>query len=326
MVVGGDPDSRGVVASCSYEARKFGIRSAMSSRSASRICPQLIFVKPHFSLYKAVSRDIRNIFLSVTDLVEPLSLDEAYLDVTVNKLNEPSGTRAAEHIRQRIKNELHLTASAGVGPNKFIAKVASDFRKPNGLTVVPPSQVDGFVKVLKVERMWGVGPVTAQKLHDRGIRTAADLRERTKNELESWLGKFGPFLHELAFGRDERPVSPDEDPKSRGAETTFEEDQTSISILTQTVFELSQDVSRSLKKLGKKGRTVVLKVKYSDFTLITRSRTLPLPIAETSEINDIARQLFEATELGKRPARLVGVSVSNFPTLNDPQQLSLLPD
>lgn len=326
VVVGGDPNGRGVVASASYEARRFGVRSAMSSRRAAKLCPQAIFVRPHFPLYKAVSKQIRAIFLDTTDLVEPLSLDEAYLDVTTNKLGEVSGTRVAEYIRRRIRSELHLTASAGVAPNKFLAKVASDFRKPDGLTVIPPAKVDAFVRTLPVERLWGVGPVTAEKLHAMGIKMAADLRSRSKLEMEKAFGKFGHFLVDLSFGIDHRPVSNEFDPKSRGAETTFEDDETSIPFLTRTVEELSEEVGESLVKIGRQGKTVVLKVKYDDFQLITRSRTLEEFTSDKTVIARVARDLFSVTEIGRRPVRLLGVSVSNFPAPNDPQQLTLLPD
>lgn len=326
VVVGGTPESRGVVASASYEARRYGVRSAMSSRRATQLCPHAIFLRPNFTLYKSVSRAIRNIFLDVTDLVEPLSLDEAYLDVTSNKLNEASATRVAEHIRRRIRQELSLTASAGVGPNKFIAKVASDYRKPDGLTVIPPSKVDAFVLQLPIERLWGVGPATAERLRAKGIKTIPDLRAKSKLELEKSFGKFGHFLHDLAFGRDNREVCPDSDPKSRGSETTFAEDHLDLPFLKETIADLALDVAESLRKIGKRGRTVVLKVKYGDFTLVTRSRTLPREIDDIEMITSTAVDLLSQTEAGRRPIRLLGVSVSGFPDPNKVRQLSLLPD
>lgn len=216
IVVGGSPDGRGVVASCSYEARKFGVRSAMSCRKALRLCPKVIFVRCDFSKYKTVSRQIREIFHSITDLVEPLSLDEAYLDVTQNKLNEPYATKLAVHIRERIRNELHLTASAGVGPNKFIAKVASDYKKPDGLCVVTPEKAKAFVAALPVERLWGVGPATAKKLHERGLKTALDIRNNAKEDLVRWFSGFGAFLHDLSNAIDNRAVCPYREPKKIG--------------------------------------------------------------------------------------------------------------
>ncbi len=310
LIVGGSPEHRGVVASCSYEARKFGIRSAMSTRRAYGLCPNAMLVRPRMERYKEVSREIRAIFLSATDLVEPLSLDEAYLDVTSNKFNEPSATRIAQRIREEIRTKLNLTASAGVGPNKFIAKVASDIRKPNGLFVIPPQKAREFIEKLPIERFWGVGPATAKKLKERGIHTGADLGAQTPATLHSWLGRFGLFLHGLSQGEDSRQVRTDREPKSRGSETTFNDDVTSLPELEKTIGELSDDVAESLKRLGRGSRTVVLKVKYADFSLVTRTRTLG---EETSDRELIARTacdlLRTSTDAGQTPIRLLGVSV-----------------
>lgn len=310
VIVGGTPDHRGVVASASYEARKFGVRSAMSSRRAAGLCPGAIFVRPRMEKYKEVSRELRAIFHGVTDRVEPLSLDEAYLDVTENKLGEPSATRLAKLLRQQIQTQLRLTASAGVGPNKFIAKVASDIRKPNGLTVIPPDRVPDFIATLPVERFWGVGPATAKKLHAKEIRTGADLRRQRPADLHRWFGGFGLFLHDLSQGIDSREVCSHREAKSRGSETTFEKDMWDSGELEKTARELAEDVAQSLERLGRGSRTVVLKVKYADFSSITRTRTLD---TDTRDKDVIARTAIEllrsATDAGRTPIRLLGVSV-----------------
>lgn len=323
IVVGGSPEGRGVVASCSYEARKFGVRSAMSARKAMRLCPQVVFVRPDFAKYKTVSREIRAIFFSVTDLVEPLSLDEAYLDVTTNKLNEPLATKLAVHIRGRIRTELGLTASAGVGPNKFIAKVASDYKKPDGLCVVPPEKAMDFVAALPVERLWGVGPATAKKLHERGLKSALDIRNSAKEDLVRWFGGFGAFLHGLSNGQDDRAVCNDREPKSRGSETTFDKDVVDIKTLRETLAELAADVSGSLVKLNRPAATVTVKIRYSDFSTITRSRTLTKGTTETAVILTTAQELLAKSEAGRRPIRLLGISCGNLAGDEETDQLSL---
>ncbi len=319
IVVGGTPEGRGVVAAASYEARKFGIRSAMSAHRALQQCPDLIFIRPDFKRYKEVSRQIQAIFLDMTDLVEPLSLDEAYLDVTTNKMAEPLATKIAQLVRARIKEELKLTASAGVGPNKFIAKIASDLRKPDGLVVIPPDKVFDFVATLAVEKLWGVGPATAKKLHERGIRKAGDIRNFPLVQMESWFGRFGHFLHHLANGIDDREVSRDREPKSSGSETTFPEDVTDADQLKGVLKELSDDVSSSLKRMERIARTVVIKVRYSDFTTVTRSRTPLAAVIEADAILALASSLLESTDAGKRPVRLVGVSATNLVDPNAPK-------
>lgn len=324
VLVGGDPSSRGVVASASYEARRFGVRSAMASRAAMRVCPKAVIVRPDFAKYKEVSRQIRSIFFDFTDLVEPLSLDEAYLDVTQNKIGESSATKIAESIRARIRNELNLTASAGVAPNKFLAKLASDIKKPDGLYVIPPHRVEEFLLKLPVERLWGVGPATTKKLAEHGILTTADIRIRKKEDMLRLMGKFGAFLHGLAFGEDNREVHSHREPKSRGSETTFENDVLDIQLLEKTVHELSDDVSESLKRLSRKAMTVTVKLRYSDFSTITRSRTSPLGIDGTECLAKMAKELLlSSTEAGKRPVRLVGVSASHFIDPDQPEQLLL---
>jgi DNA polymerase-4 len=324
VVVGGNPESRGVVCSASYEARRFGIRSAMASRMAARLCPQAVFVRPDFSKYKEASRRIREIFYDVTDLVEPLSLDEAYLDVTQNKLNEVSATRIAQGIRKRIQDELGLTASAGVAPNKFLSKIASDLNKPNGLFVIPPERVNAFVEKLPVEKLWGVGPATAKRLNALGIFTTEDLRKRPKAVLIKEVGSFGGFLHSLAFGEDPREVHPHREPKSSGSETTFENDIQDLAVLSETIRELSDDVARSLIRIARRGQTITLKLRYADFKTITRSRTLPRPCADVETISATACDLMNtATDAGRRPVRLVGVTMSHLVDESHPEQLLL---
>lgn len=322
LVVGGDPQSRGVVASASYEARKFGIKSAMSSALAQRICPQVIFVKPRISYYVEISRQIRAIFDSVTPLVEPLSLDEAYLDVTENYLNEPLASRVARYIKNRIYEELKLTASAGVGPNKFIAKIASDLNKPNGLVVIPPEMVASFVEMLPVERLWGVGPATMKKLHENGFWTTKDIREKTHGDLEALLGSYGVFLFNLAQGVDSRRVEVDRESKSCGSERTFERDILDLDLLESKLRKLIEEVVDELNRLGRPGKTVTIKLRYSDFHTITRSRTAGAYLKDIESIFRIASDLLRAnTEAGEKPVRLIGISVSNLRKENEPEQL-----
>ncbi len=324
VVVGGSPQSRAVVCSASYEARRFGVKSAMSCARAARLCPTAVFLPPRFSAYVATSRQIREIFLACTPLVEPLSLDEAYLDVTENLLGEPSATRIAQSCKARIRDELQLTASAGVGPNKFIAKVASDLRKPDGLVVVPPEKVAAFVERLDVERLWGVGPKTARRLRERGFATTADIRAAGLAALETAVGSFAPWLWELAHGRDDRPVQPHHERKSLGSETTLSEDSLDLAMLARLVAQLAWEVADGLDRTDAPARTVTLKVKYADFKLCTRSRSPATPVREALEIAEIAVDLLRtATEAGRRPVRLVGVSLHGFGERAQGRQLAL---
>jgi DNA polymerase-4 len=274
VVVGGDPQGRGVVAAASYEARRFGIRSAMACARAARLCPEAVFVRPRIDRYKEVSAQLRGIFHDVTPLVEPLSLDEAYLDVTTNHLDEPLAGRVAIHIKRRIRDEIGLTASAGVGPNKLVAKVASDLEKPDGLVIIPPAQVSDFIAALSVDRLWSVGPATAGKLRAMGLHTARDIRRIEARELERTLGRHGLFIHRLAHGDDPRRVEPDRTARSRSAETTFPGDVREIDHLLDTVDRLAKRVAEALTRLGRPGRTISVKVRYADFSTITRSTTL----------------------------------------------------
>jgi DNA polymerase-4 len=324
VVVGGSPDGRGVVASASYEARRHGVRSAMSAAKAYRLCPQAVFVRPNFARYKEASNRIHEVFEEVTDRIEPLSLDEAYLDVTSNKLGEPLARKLAAWIKARIREKTGLTASAGVGPNKFIAKIASDLRKPDGLVVVPPERVLEFVAKLPVERFWGVGPATARTLHELGLFTAADIRARPLEELEKSLGKFGAFLHHLSYGRDDREVESEWEPKSSGTETTFEKDVLDVHFLSDTLEDQADDIVHHLRKIDRRGKTITLKLRYSDFSTITRSRTLWRYTDEAPLIAETARSLLTgATEAGRRPVRLIGISVSGLIHPGEPEQLWL---
>lgn len=324
VVVGGSPQSRAVVCSASYEARKFGVRSAMSCAQAARLCPQAVFVPPRFSLYSGASEQIHRIFRDYTELVEPLSLDEAYLDVSVNKKNEPWARTIAVQIKERIRRELGLSASAGVAPNKFIAKIASDLKKPDGLVVVPPEKVLEFVAGLRVEKFWGVGPKTAERLRQAGLETALDIRARSREQMTELLGSFGEFLWELSWGRDERGVDPEWDPKSRGSERTFERDLTDTVKLEEWIETLAQEVASELKELKRPGKTISVKIKYSDFQTITRSQTLHRGTAEDKTIAEIARDLlYRDTEVGSRPVRLIGVSVSGLVDPGQAEQLWL---
>lgn len=324
VCVGGDPGGRGVVAAASYEARRFGIRSAMPCREAYRRCPDAIFIPPRIGHYAEVGQQIRAIFHEVTDLVEPLSLDEAYLDVTTNHLDEPLASKVARWIKSRIRGELNLVASAGVGPNKFIAKIASDLRKPDGLVIIPPERVAAFVETLSVAKLWGVGPATRERLAGWGIRTAGDLRRRPLSEMVERMGKHGAFLHGLAHGIDPRRVTPTRAPKSRGSERTFAEDVRDIDVLLGSLQSQCDRVAKSLVKMDRDARTVTLKLRYEDFTTVTRSRTVETPFRAARQIETIASALLlSQTEAGTRPVRLIGVSVSGFRGETEPAQLLL---
>ena len=303
---------RSVVCAASYEARTFGIRSAMPAITAERLCPQAVFVPPDFTRYKAVSRAVREIFQRHTDLIEPLSLDEAYLDVTENKIGLPTATRVAIAIRQQIRDELALTASAGVAPNKFLAKIASDWRKPDGLFVIQPKDLDSFLPPLPVGRIPGVGKVTELRLKQLGIETMGDVRALEQATLEAWLGKFGVRLHELARGIDHSPVTPDRAVKSISAEDTVEQD-IPLSQTTDLIRRLAEKVWLASRRDTRTARTVVLKLKTKEFNLHTRSHTPPEPPCSCEEFTAIALSLRERLGFGEeRLFRLVGVGLSNF--------------
>jgi DNA polymerase-4 len=303
---------RSVVCAASYEARRFGVRSAMPAMRAERLCPEAVFIPPDFVRYRAVSRQSREIFGRYTDLIEPLSLDEAYLDVTENKAGLPTATKVAIAIRQAIREELHLTASAGVAPNKFLAKIASDWRKPDGLFVIQPEEVDAFLPSLPVERLPGVGRVTAQRLANLGIRIVGDVRAMAAGAIERQFGRHGQRLHELAFGIDESRVVPDRPTKSISAEDTFARD-IALDETEEAIRRLAEKVWTASRRESRIARTVVLKLKTAEFQILTRSLTPAEPVASCEELIGIALMLKGRVELGPAQRfRLVGVGLSNF--------------
>lgn len=304
--------NRSVVCAASYEARRFGVRSAMPAIRAARLCPEAIFIPPDFTRYRAVSRLVREIFKQHTDLVEPLSLDEAYLDVTENKTGLPSATRVAATIREQIRQDLNLTASAGVAPNKFLAKIASDWRKPDGLFVIQPDEIDTFLSPLSVGRLPGVGKVTGEKLEKLGIVTVKDLRGLDSPTLEGHLGRYGLRLFELARGLDNSAVVPDRPTKSMSAEDTFEHD-VPLAETEPMIRRLAEKIWSASRKESRIARTVVLKLKTSEFNILTRSHTPCSPPSSCEELTTIALSLRERVDLSPRQRyRLVGVCLSNF--------------
>jgi DNA polymerase IV len=324
VAVGGSRE-RGVVAAASYEARKFGVRSAMPSVTARRKCPDLIFVKPRFEVYKEVSLQIRAIFAEYTPIIEPLSLDEAYLDVTENLQGIASATEIAERIKTKIRAETQLTASAGVSYNKFLAKLASDYRKPDGLFVITPAMGPSFVETLPVERFHGVGPATAAKMSRLGIFTALDLRAKDEAFLQAHFGKAGPHFYCICRGIDPRPVRANRVRKSVGAENTFPRDLTSLDDMRAELGLLVDKVWRYCESTGVRARTVTLKVKFADFRIITRSRSSVAPIADLSTLASISTELLAAQCPVPKGVRLLGVSLSSLSddAENDDQQMAL---
>jgi len=313
VIVGGDPDHRGVVAACSYEARTFGIHSAMPSARARRLCPHAIFLPPRFREYQDVSNRIMEIFLDYTDCVEPLSLDEAFLDVTVNRRHMDSATAMAREIRARIVRDTELTASAGVSYNKFLAKAASDHHKPDGITVIPPGKALAFIADLPIRKFYGVGKVTEHRMLSLGIRTGSDLMEVSLENMIKWFGKNGEFFYHIARGYDPRPVVPERERKSLGKEITLPEDTDDLERMASIVSRLSANVSLLLRSEGLSGRTITLKMKYHDFQCITRSTTLSRSVDDADTIASRSLALLRDTEAGNRKVRLLGVSVSHFP-------------
>jgi len=319
VAVGGQPDKRGVVAAASYEARKFGVRSALSMAKAVRLCPSLVIVPPDGAKYRAVSQQVFGILRSVTPLVEPLSLDEAYLDVTENAWQERLGMTVARRIKEEIRSATGLTASAGVAPNKFLAKIASGWQKPDGLTVVAPERVEQFLQALPVDALWGVGPVTARKLRDRGIARLVDVRTVDPERLREAVGSLADWLQQLAHGIDNRPVVSEYEPQSSGSENTFANDLTDLNEIRNEVADMARAAAAWLVRRELYARTVTLKVRYNDFTTITRSHTEP-PTREEDAIVGRAVALLEKTDAGERPVRLLGVSVHNLgDTLDAPK-------
>ena len=316
LAVGGQPNRRGVVAAASYEARTFGVHSAMSMSKAVRLCPDLVIVPPDFARYKAASTLIFGIYRDVTPLVEPLSLDEAYLDVTENAWGEPLATEVAKRLKQRVLEETRLTASAGVAPNKFLAKIASGWKKPDGLTVIHPDRVEPFLKQLPVDALWGVGPVTARKLRARGIERVVDVRGVDPQRLRDTVGSLAEWLIQLAHGVDDRPVTPNREAKSSGSENTYPEDLIDLATIRQEIAEMAAHAVGWLARRQLLARTVTIKVRYADFTTITRSHTAA-PTRDESDLTARAVQLVGKTEAGRRSIRLLGVSVHNFCTEDD---------
>ncbi len=323
VIVGGDPKSRGVVSTCSYEARKFGVHSAMSCAQAFKLCPKGVFVRPHFEKYSKASDTIHSIFNKYTDLVESVSLDEAYLDVTVNKLKMEDPAALAGLIKQHILAATKLTASAGVSVNLFLAKVASDLEKPNGLTVIGPERIESLMLSLPVRKIPGVGPKTEAQLHALKIKTCGDIQRMGLRKLTAHFGNSGPWLLERARGESDREVDPFQERKQISVETTFQKDILKIEQLEKVVEEFAQEVFYDLAQNGKQGVTVTLKVKYHDFEQITRSRTVRKPLQSAAQISEIACELLYAKTLaGKKAVRLIGVGVSGFdakPDLSDSQ-------
>ena len=307
LAVGGSPESRGVVAAASYEARKYGVRSAMPMARALRLCPELVIVPPDFARYREASEKVMAILHSATPLVEPLSLDEAYLDVTENRWGEPLAMNVALRIKETIRNELELTASAGVAPNKFLAKIASGWQKPDGLTVIAPERVETFLQKLPVEALWGVGPVTAKKLRAIGIERLVDIRTADKALLANAVGSLAEWLVELSHGRDNRPVEPNRETKSVSCETTYAKDLTDLREINQQIQLLAEDVAGELRRKGLRARTVTIKVRYNNFSTVTRSHTTEYFTDSRPDLVNRAQMLLERTDAGARPVRLLGV-------------------
>jgi DNA polymerase-4 len=307
----GHSGARGVVCTASYEARKFGVHSAMPSLTAKYKCAQLIFVPPRFEVYQEVSGQIREIFLEYTDMVEPLSLDEAFLDVTENHKHNPSASLIAQEIRQKIFEKTGLTASAGVSINKFLAKVASDYRKPDGLFVILPEHAEKFVESLNIEQFYGVGKVTAQKMHQYHILTGYDLKQRSEPELAKLFGKLGHTLYRNARGIDDREVQPNRIIKSVSTETTFPTDKNNRILLTVELYHLAKEVIERMNAEKFYGKTITLKVKYADFKIVTKSKTLPHKITGFQVLWTVAQEIMKLTDLSQQPVRLLGLGVSN---------------
>ncbi len=319
LVIGGSPQSRAVVCTASYAARKFGVKSAMPCSQAARLCPDAIFMAPNFSKYYAVSQQIRAIFQEYTDRIEPLSLDEAYLDVTHNK-HGLYATRLAKMIQEQIYDELRLTGSAGVAPNKLLAKIASDINKPRGLTVVLPEQALRFMENLPLRRIHGIGPASEKRLNQAGLYYCRDVWQRNPDELERTLGNMGRWIWERSQGLDDRPVEVERERKSLGKEDTFATDILDLDLLHYELRVLCKQVSEALQRRGLRGKTVTVKCKYADFHQVTRSRSLAAPTDEAALIENIACELLKQTEAGHRRVRLLGVSLANF---EQPEELPL---
>jgi DNA polymerase-4 len=312
LIVGGAPDKRGVVAACSYEARKFGIHSAMPSSRAYRLCPQAIFQKPRFDVYRQVSGEIGEVFKQYTDKIEPLSLDEAYLDVTNSELHQGSATLIARSIKQDIKNKTNLTASAGVSYNKFLAKIASDMDKPDGLFVIKPEQGAAFIEQLPIGKFYGIGKATEAKMLALDIQTGLQLKQWSREKLVSRFGKAGNYYFDIAQGIDNRPVISTRIRKSLGTETTFENDLGDKQQMLIVLNDLAQKVVQSMLRRNLHAKTLTIKVKYADFTQVTRSQTLEDGFTDYKTISPLLPLLLNKTDAGDKKVRLLGVTTSNF--------------
>ncbi len=312
VAVGGS-SQRGVVAAASYEARKFGVYSAMPSVIAFRKCPQIVFVKPRFDVYGKVSQQIREIFRDYTDLVEPLSLDEAYLDVTTNKKGMPSATLIAREIKERIKEKTQLNASAGISINKFLAKIASDQDKPDGLFLIAPNKAEAFIDNLAISKFHGIGKVTAKKMHNLGIMRGCDLKKWDLSRLVQVFGKAGKYYYNICRANDQREVNPNRLRKSVGAEDTFETDLQTFEEMMNELNKIGEVVFNRVKKSEAFGRTLTLKLKYSDFKQITRSKTLNQPFDSLELMMGVTKELLRQCDLEANPVRLLGLTISNLP-------------
>ena len=312
VAVGGRPQSRGVVAAASYEARTFGVRSAMPMARAVRLCPELVIVPPDFERYRQVSAQVMEILRACTPLVEPLSLDEAYLDVTENLWGEPLGSRVAKRLKNEILEQTGLTASAGVAPNKFLAKIASGYRKPDGLTVISPDRVESFLQELPVEALWGVGPVTAKKLRAVGIEKLVQVRTVDMDLLRHTVGSLADWLRQLSHGDDPRPVVPDRESKSSSTENTYAEDLTELEQIRAELDRMARENAEWLERRRLTARTITIKVRYADFKTVTRSHTLSVATDDPDVIASWAVELMARTEAGRRPVRLLGVRVQGL--------------
>ncbi|HET7297282.1 MAG TPA: DNA polymerase IV [Burkholderiales bacterium] len=312
VAVGGRPQARGVVAAASYEARAFGVRSAMPMARALRLCPELMIVSPDFERYRRVSSQVMAILRACTPLVEPLSLDEAYLDVTENAWGEEFGSRVARRLKQQIVEETGLTASAGVAPNKFLAKIASGYRKPDGLTVISPERVESFLQELPVEALWGVGPVTARKLRGLGIERLVQIRTADVQLLRDTVGSLADWLRQLSQGDDPRPVVPDRESKSSSTENTYAHDLVDADVIRAELDRMARENADWLARRRLAARTVTIKVRYSDFKTVTRSHTLSRPTSDADLIASWAVELAARTQAGTTAVRLLGVRVQGL--------------
>jgi nucleotidyltransferase/DNA polymerase involved in DNA repair len=326
VIVGADPKQgkgRGVVAACSYEARKFGVRSALPISRAWKLCPEGVYVRPRMARYVEVSRQVMDVFKRYTDLVEPLSIDEAFLDITGSVVLLGSARQIASSIKKEIRERTGLNASIGLAPNKFLAKVASDLKKPNALVVVEETEVEQFLRGLPISKLWGVGPKTEQRLREMGFKTIGDVAARSRESLVRSLGSLGEHLFQLSHGKDERPVVPDWEPKSIGSETTFDEDTDNKDVLLRTILELADHVAQRLRKEGYRARKVTLKLRYSDFETHTKQQAQKKTIVAAEQIAAVARALFATFPL-KKKIRLIGVSAGDLHRDDqDAQQLDL---